>query len=199
VTFDEWKHAVAIAATLWRGRDAPLDPAQISEWYRVEFHRHAAADTEAACQALARIQDFFPSLAELRQATREVAQDRRNAEERAARGKVLRLRRPPDRTLDERLRLFDGVCAQCRHELEQELHQLARQYPLDGETLRRRLDQLDELGPFTRRARELTAGRATLGAGIDEMLRGFSGGGSSSTSSADPHRGQDNAPPAASA
>jgi hypothetical protein len=198
VRFDEWKHVVAIAASLWRGRDAPLDPAQISEWYRVEFHRHAAVDTEAGFQALARIQEFFPSLAELRQATREVAQDRRNAEAQAARGKVLRLARPPERTVDERLRLFDEVRAQRRYELEQELHQLAVHYPLDGETLRRRLEQLDELGPFTRRARELTAGRATLGVGIDEMLRGFSAGGSTSMSTG-PHRGQDNAPPEASA
>jgi hypothetical protein len=66
MTFDEWKHVIAVAATLWRSREAPLDPAQLGQWYRIEFHRQAVTDVDAAFNALARHHEFFPSLAELR-------------------------------------------------------------------------------------------------------------------------------------
>jgi hypothetical protein len=192
MTFDEWKHVVAIAATLWRGREAPLDGAQLGHWYQVEFHRHAVSDVDGAFSALARRQDFFPSLAQLQQATREVAEARQLAEEQAARGKVLHLTPPPTRTVAQRVRVSDEAAAQWRQEQTAELQQFARRYGgygMDGDTLAARLAQLDEPGPFARRAREVIAGRATPGVGIDAMLPSLDGAEKASSDAADDRDG----------
>jgi hypothetical protein len=154
VTFDEWKQVVAIAATLWRGREAPLDPAQLGQWYRVEFRRQSVTDVDAAFNALARSQEFFPSLAELRQATCEAAGARRNAEEQAARGNMLHLTPLPAGTADLRVRLFDQAADQWRQETKAELCRFAQRHGMDDATLQARLAQLDQPGSFARRARK---------------------------------------------
>lgn len=178
MTREEWRSLLDIAASVWNAGsffdDSEGRPTQTAVWYAA-LCRFEAGDVMTALGRLALAMKFWPKLAEVVEATRAAVRDRLALERKNAQDNVLRLPPTRHRTVDEQQRSFDQAAADWRCEAEAELQQYANRHQQQGCELdvREQLTELDEEGPYARRARELVAGNVTPGVGLDTMLRGF--------------------------
>jgi hypothetical protein len=152
MTFDDWGQVLRIAATIWpQSRSFFDDPPDAGRtptrtWWAA-LCRFETDDVLAAIGRLGMSSRFWPSLAELVEATRQVIGERRDRERRAAQDAALRLAAPGQGTVLERLAVFE--------EHEAELRRFAAHAGADLEA--GRLAGGDRAGHWERRLRELIA------------------------------------------
>jgi hypothetical protein len=140
MTFDEWGQVLRIAATIWpQSRSFFDDPPDAGRtptrtWWAALCH-FETDDVLAAVGRLGMSSRFWPSLAELVDATRQVLGERRERERRAAQDATLRLTAPGQATVLERLAVFDQMSSLARQEHELELRRFAAHAGADLEDL----------------------------------------------------------------
>jgi hypothetical protein len=160
MTFDDWGQVLRIAATIWpQSRSFFDDPPGAGRtptrtWW-VALCRFETDDVLAAIGRLGMSSRFWPSLAELVEATRQVIGERRERERRAAQDATPRLAAPGQGTVLERLAVFDQMSALAHWEHEAELRRFAAHAGEDLEA--GHLAGGDTTGHWERRLRELIA------------------------------------------
>jgi hypothetical protein len=160
ITFDEWGDVLRIAATIWpQSRSFFDDPPGAGRtptrtWWAA-LCRFETDDVLAAIGRLGMSSRFWPSLAELVEATQQVIGERRERDRRAAQDATLRLAAPGQGTVLERLAVFDQMSALARQEHEAELRRFATHAGADLEA--GHLAGGDTAGHWEQRLRELIA------------------------------------------
>ena len=160
MTLDEWGEVLRVAATIWPQSHGFFDDQPGAErtptrtWWAA-LSRFETDDVLAAMGRLGMSSRFWPSLAELVEATRQVIGERRERERRAAQHATLRLAAPGHGTVLERLAVFDQVSALARREHEAELRRFAAHAGADLEA--GHLAGGDTAGHWEQRLRELIA------------------------------------------
>jgi hypothetical protein len=121
MTFDDWGELLRIGATIWpQSRSFFDDPPDAERtptrtWWAA-LCRFETDDVLTAIGRLGMSFRFWPSLAELVEATRQVVGDRWECERKAAHDATLRLAAPGRCTVLERLAVFDEMSALARGE-----------------------------------------------------------------------------------
>jgi hypothetical protein len=161
MTFDDWGEVLRIAATIWpQSRSFFDDPPDVARtptrtWWAA-LCGFETDDVLAAIGRLGMASRFWPSLAELVEATRHVIGERGERERKAAQDATRRLVAHGQDTVLERVAVFDQTSAIAREEHRGEIRRFAahagREVPEAGSQ-----DEVDIVGPREERLRQLIA------------------------------------------